>query len=176
MTIMRPPSAADLAPLLSAKGRIPLLPRPHVPRPRLVAALAALVGAHRLTVLSAGAFAGKTTLLAEFARSGAFGRVAWYAVDDVDETGRVMLEGLALAVGASPSGDETHLLARVVGALDAAAGPSVLIMDGVHRSAASAPVVERLLRYLPAGARLLLSGHPQGAPRPSLYHWLEDRG
>jgi len=177
MTRSLSPSVTDLAPLLSAKGRVPLLPRLHIPRPRPVGLLAALARTHRLVLLSAGVFAGKTTLLAEFAASGEAGRVFWYSVDEVDETPRVVLEGLVYAVGAPDDpGDDTHLLARIVGVLGATTGPTVLIMDDIHRSSACAPVVERLLRYLPSDTCLVLSGHPRETALPSLYRWLEDQG
>src|SRR5256714_7406203 len=172
------PSLSDsgLAPLLAAKGRLPLLPHPHIPRPRRIAALVTLLREHRLVVLSAGAFAGKTTLLAELVRTERAARTFWYTVDEVDEGARVLLEGLAYAIsGTVPPGDEAHLLAHVVGALDTEAGTTVLIVDDVHRSAACLPLVERLLRYLPPRAHLLLSGRPHRAPRPPLWRWLEDQ-
>src|SRR5436309_12944866 len=167
-------SDTGLAPLLAAKGRIPLLPHPHVPRPRRIAALATLLREHRLVVLSAGAFAGKTTLLAELVRTEHAARTFWYTVDEVDEGARVLLEGLAYAVsGTMPPGDEAHLLAHLVGALEAEAGTTVLIVDDVHRSVACLPLVERLLRYLPPHAHLLPSGRPHRAPTPPLLRWLQ---
>ena len=128
------------------------------------AALTTLLREHRLVVLSAGAlsagaFAGKTTLLAELVRIERAARTFWYTVDEVDEGARVLLEGLA----------------HIVAALDAAAGTTVLIVDDVHRSAACLPLVERLLRYLPPHAHVLLSGRPHHAPRPPLWRWLEDQ-
>jgi len=193
MTTSQPEPRAgttDLAPLLAAKGRLPLLPHPHVPRPRLTAMLADLVRTHRLVLLSAGSLAGKTALLAAFAHAPVAGmRVYWYAVDDVDETPRMLLEGLARAVsGTAPSGNEVRLLAHIVGALDTGAGmgagmgagtdteTALLILDDVHRSAASVPVVERLLRYLPPRARLLLSSHPGRLSFSPLWQGLEDQG
>lgn len=169
-------SPVSLAPLLAAKGRVPLLPQPHVPRPRLVAALDALVHAHRLVMLSAGAFAGKTTLLAELAASTGAARVFWYTVDEIDDTPRVLLEGLAHAVsGILPAGDEVHVLAHIVGLLDAQAQTTLLIIDDIHRSAACLPLVERLLRYVPPHAHVLLSGRSHSRPLLPLWHWLEDR-
>lgn len=188
MTSQRLRSPSALAPLLAAKGRLPLLPHPHVPRERHIAALTALVRAHRLVALSAGAFAGKTTLLAEFARGtrstqrvddGGPLRVFWYTVDEIDDTPRVLLEGLAHAVsGTAPAGDEAHLLAHVVGTLDMGSDDTVLIVDDVHRAAACLPLIERLLRYLPPRAHLLVSGRPPlatGTQRSALWLWLEDQ-
>jgi len=170
-------TGADLAPLLLAKGRIPPLPRPHVPRPRLVATLAALTRTHRLVVLSAGSLAGKTTLLAEFARAGAIERVFWYSIDEVDKNPRVLLEGLAQAVGAAAMfGDEMRLVAQIVRSLDAEREHTLLMVDDIHRSGCGASVLERILRYLPPRAHVLLGGQPRHAPPPALYQWLEDRG
>ncbi len=177
MSLTQSSSNPGLAPLLAAKGYVPLLPCPHVPRPRLVAALVAAVCAHRLVSLTAGPLTGKTTLLAELADTGSLGRVFWYSVDEVDDSPRVLLEGLARTVGsAAVPVDETHTLGQIIGALDAEAETVVLILDDVHRSPAARPVIERILRYLPAHAHLVLGGHPEHDPPSALYRWLEDRG
>jgi len=173
-----PPSVdAAIGPLLAAKGRIPLLPRPHVPRPRPVGTLAMALRTHRLVLLSAGALTGKTTLLAELAGVEPADRVLWYSVDELDDTPRVMMEGLVRAIGELPTAsDETHLLAQLVGALASVTGTTALILDDIHRSSIGVRVAARLLRYLPPRAHLLLSGHPHHEPDPALVRWLEDRG
>src|ERR687885_2119145 len=56
-------SDTGLTPLLAAKGRIPLLPHPHIPRPHRIAALVTLLREHRLVVLSAGGVPGQNSLL-----------------------------------------------------------------------------------------------------------------
>ena len=153
-----------------------MLPNPHIPRPGRTDTLAALLRAYRLVVLSAGAFAGKTTLLAELIHNELAMRIFWYTVDEVDDSARVLLEGLAHAVsGAVPVGNEAHLLAHIVGVLDADLRPVALVMDDVHRSTACLPLVARLLRYLPPQAHLLLSGRPQSTPRPLIWRWLDDQ-
>src|SRR5437764_14653316 len=89
------PSLSDsgLAPLLAAKGRIPLLPHPHIPRPRRIAALVTLLREHRLVVLSAGAFAGKTTLVAGLVRTQRRPRTLWSTVHGADDGARLPLGG-----------------------------------------------------------------------------------
>jgi LuxR family maltose regulon positive regulatory protein len=74
------------APLLSTKLHIPS-PRPgRVPRPHLVARLNAGLGIHKLTLISAPAGFGKTTLLGEWAHSlrAAGTAVAWISLDSGD--------------------------------------------------------------------------------------------
>jgi tetratricopeptide (TPR) repeat protein len=170
-------SPSNLAPLLTAKGHVPLLPCPHVPRPRLVAALVAAVRSHRLVLLSAGPLTGKTTLLAELVGTELSGHAFWYSVDEMDDSPHVLLEGLARAVGSDAVSDgETHALGQIIGVLDAGEKTTVLILDDIHRSPAAVSVVERVLRYLPPRAHLLLGGHPEDGPPSALYRWLEDRG
>jgi len=171
---LQPGSRLD--PLFAAKARVALLPQPHVPRPRVTMALAALVRGRRLVLLSAGALTGKTTALAELAATLAGSRVFWYTVDDVDTSARTMLEGIALAVDArGPAGDDLQLLAAIIHALSAP-GDAVLILDDIHRGSGGAAVIDGILRYLPPHARLVLSGRPQALPDVALLRWLEDRG
>jgi len=167
-----------LNPILVAKGRIPPLPSPYVPRPHLVTAVVGATRTHRLVVLAAGAFAGKTTLLTESARAPGIGRVYWYSVDEIDATAETLLAGLTHAVHGivPPVGDELHLLGTLIGVLEAQLGRTVLILDDIHRAAAVVEVVDRLLRYLPPCTCLLLSGRPTRSFLPPLYHWLDDRG
>ena len=164
-------------PLLAAKARVPALPRPHIPRPHLVAALLDALSCHRLVMLTAGGLSGKTCLLTELAGCAPTWRVFWYSVDDLDAGARALLEGLALAVaGHVPSGDDTQVLARIIGELDADPAPCVLIIDDCHRAADLPAIADRLLRYLPLQARLLLSARPSPSALPALCRWLEDRG
>ncbi len=171
------PAAPGRDAILAAKGRIPPLPVPHVPRPRAAALLGSAVRTHRLVILAAGALTGKTTLLAELAGSSGIRCAGWYSVDEADVTAAMLLEGLVRATGGTAiGGDEAHLLGAVVAALDGANAGGVLILDDVHRAPAATEVVDRLLRYLPQAAQLVLSGWPGRLPAPPLVQWLDDRG
>src|SRR5205823_15009883 len=73
------------------------------------------------------------------------------------------------------TGDAVHVHRHVDGAPDAHAGTTVLRVDDELRAAACLPLVERVLRYLPPRAHVLLIGRPHRAPRPPLWRWLEDQ-
>lgn len=89
----------DRSALFDAKSHIPLLPRDHVPRPRLSHALSNALQSRRLVFLTAGAMTGKTTVLADWARTRREEVVHWYTVDDIDESASLLLTGLIQAVG-----------------------------------------------------------------------------
>ncbi len=166
-----------LASLFAAKARVPLLPRGHVPRPERLAELLSASRSVRLVEVIGAGLAGKTTLLAEFARSLDPRSILWYTLDELDETTRSLFEGLASAViGDIPPGDETHLLAAIIDALARRPGPVVLILDDAHRSAAAGAVIGRLLRYLPGHVCLMVAGREGGAAPAALRRWLEDQG
>jgi LuxR family maltose regulon positive regulatory protein len=99
----QPPVGAQERPLLRTKLYIPPLRREHVPRPRLIERLNE--GMHRkLTLLSASAGFGKTTLLGEWVaaqeRREPKVRIAWLSLDegDNDPTNREIGERLTLAL------------------------------------------------------------------------------
>ena len=72
------------APILATKLYIPPLRRRSVPRPRLVERLnEGLSAGHRLTLVSAPAGFGKTTLVGEWV-AGCGRRAAWLSLDDGD--------------------------------------------------------------------------------------------
>jgi DNA-binding SARP family transcriptional activator len=149
-----------LNPLFRAKIRVPLLPEPHVSRPRVVSALRTSLR-RRVTLLVSPAGSGKTTALSELARS-LDAPASWYTIDELDRDDLAVLHGLALAVGAVPtsSRDRQAHLAQVINALDQGATPSRLILDDVHRltdSRAQQALCD-LIRYLPRNARLILAG------------------
>lgn len=142
--------------LAETKLRPPLAQAGAIERsvlPRLVDG----VRAHRLTLLSAPAGYGKTSLLGELARTPAL-TVAWYSVDaDDDDPGR-LLAGLGrsvdLALGTlapawsapldePPARPGAALLDRVE---RAAPDPFVLILDDLHL--VTAPAVHELLAWL----------------------------
>ena len=119
----------------------------------------------RVTVLSAQAGSGKTSLLRAWAdRSIDARRVAFVSVDrDQPNAQRFWsavldaIRGPAPAATASPDGDE--LVDRVLSELAERVEPVVLIVDDLHelRSAEALTQLERLLAILPNSARVVLS-------------------
>lgn len=167
----------------SGRGRTPAgkltVPRaPHgvVPRSRCDEALAATIAGHRLTLVSAPAGFGKTTLLAQWAAA-APEPVAWVSLDPLDdEPGRlagVLGDALArLAPGALPEDDaaDDRALASVarrvdavVAALEGLPPETVVVLDDVHLLSArtAREVLGPVLRY--GGPRFVLAGRYDAA-------------
>jgi len=155
--------------VIRAKLAIPSLPEERVERPELERRLAALIARHRVVVVSATAGAGKTTAVAS-----AVGRldqpVAWLTVDRTDAApGRLVtyLEA-ALASAVPPVADTaTRALAaglphaEAAGLLAEAIGgeQTVFVLDDLERLngvSEAWDVLEGLLRYAPAGMRVVL--------------------
>jgi ATP/maltotriose-dependent transcriptional regulator MalT len=146
-------------------------PRPDhlVPRPRLDAALAALLRRHRVVRVCATAGAGKTTTVADGARKLGI-PVAWLAVDHTDAApGRLLtyIEAALAEVVPSVKGAATRALAaglphrEAVGLLAQSAdeGEVVFVLDELERlgdSAEAWAVIESLVRYAPAAMRIVL--------------------
>jgi LuxR family maltose regulon positive regulatory protein len=162
--------ACELPVTVVTKLRAPRLGRDHVPRPRLLRLLDQGERC-RLTLVSAPAGFGKTTLLAHWA--GTTGRpVAWLTLDESDAEPapfwRRVLEALERGLpdfdprGRRPDAD----------AVLAIPTPAVLVLDDVHRIAAagSRDTVRRLVEAAPSGLQLVLSSRvdpplPLGALR-----------
>jgi ATP/maltotriose-dependent transcriptional regulator MalT/DNA-binding SARP family transcriptional activator len=163
-----------LNPLFSGKTRAPVLPRPYLARPRLLAALRQS-SRRRVTVITAPAGAGKTTLLADFAR-GVHQSCAWYSIDDLDDSPIAFLHGIALAVGcrSTRSLDALGYLAQIVERLRTPAAPRTLIIDDIHRLSPppAARALSDLVRYLPPPTRLILAGRGIPAEINNLLDWL----
>ena len=165
-------------PLIETKLRRPD-PRPGlVPRADLVARLDAAVAAHRLTVVSAAAGWGKTTLVGDW-----LGTIdlptAWVALDASDNDParfwRYLSEALARAgvaldvqaVGALSGADETREvgLSELINAIADAPGRTVIALDDYHVDhRAGHPRVDRLPRA--ADARHAPAGDRPRAPTP----------
>jgi LuxR family maltose regulon positive regulatory protein len=171
-------------PLLSTKLCIPPVRPELVPRPRLVERLnAGLLGqsgsfARKLTLISAPAGFGKTTLLSEWAHSGDRSEtcpyVTWLSLDERDNDLAHFLAYLIAAlqkidedVGASllnafqspqrPPIEE--LLTALINQIDAIPERSVLILDDYHLVTAQ-PIhdaVAFLLDYLPVNMHLVIA-------------------
>jgi ATP/maltotriose-dependent transcriptional regulator MalT/DNA-binding SARP family transcriptional activator len=170
--------------VIRAKFAIPSLPEERVARPRLERRLASLISRHRVVVVSATAGAGKTTAVASAVR-GLEQPVAWLTLDRTDAApGRLVtyLEA-ALAMVAPPVADTaTRALAagiphaEAAGLLAEAVGrtPAVFVLDELERlngASESWEVLESLLRYAPAGLRMVLISRraipAQAAPAPA---------
>ena len=155
--------------LVQAKLAAPDLDDRLVPRPRLDADIAHLLGRHPALVVSAVAGAGKTVAVAQALR--ALGRpAAWVRLDDSDGSAGRLVVYLEAAIGrhhptvagrasaalrdGAPTTDSAALLVE-----DLAGSDLVVVCDNVERvgsSAAAMAVLSAVARYLPAGTNLVL--------------------
>ncbi|MGA9532721.1 MAG: LuxR C-terminal-related transcriptional regulator [Anaerolineales bacterium] len=71
-------------PLLATKTRTPDRPQAHVIRPRLIRKLDAQAAGHRLTLVTAPAGYGKSTLLSQWAEESS-SAVGWYSISEDDQ-------------------------------------------------------------------------------------------
>ena len=159
--------------LLQAKLRMPPVRREHLPRPRLHALLRTGLES-RLTLLSAPAGFGKTTLLSEWL-SALDLPVAWLSLDEQDNAWPRFLAYILTALqsvdpsmgagllGALESPDPPsfdHFLSALPRDLAAIRRPFVLVLDDFH--VLVDPKVHELLTYLidnqPPGMRLVIAG------------------
>ncbi len=161
-------------PLLGTKLYVPRLRRGSVGRPRLMSRMDAGADA-RLTLISAPAGFGKTTLLAAWLQQAATAdrSVAWLSLDAADNEPTsfwsyvaTALERAARGVGtrvldalaASPAPTEL-MLTTLLNELDAAAGEVWLVLDDYHLidSHEINEGVAFLLEHLPAQAHVVIS-------------------
>ncbi|HUA30398.1 MAG TPA: LuxR C-terminal-related transcriptional regulator [Streptosporangiaceae bacterium] len=163
--------AADGPELLGDKLRIPQ-PGVAVLRRSRVIDLLARAAAHRVTVVSGPAGAGKTVACASWAAATpAARRVAWLTLDEADRDPARFWTYVraALARAAGVRADFTSALQdaapdeyplRVVEAAQLLSEPLTLVLDDVHELA-DGPVLgglDLLLRHAPPTLRLILSG------------------
>jgi LuxR family transcriptional regulator, maltose regulon positive regulatory protein len=158
-------------PLLEDKLRVPRLTLEVLRRRRVTGLIEAAV-AHRVTMVSGPAGAGKTVACAAWAAARPAARQpAWLTVDAEDrEPARFWSYVLAALVRARAVGaDEAGQLAaappeayplRIVMAVRNLADPVVLVIDDAHELAGSATLagLDQLIKHAPAGLRLVLSG------------------
>ncbi|MFG2304023.1 LuxR C-terminal-related transcriptional regulator [Actinacidiphila glaucinigra] len=159
-------------------------PRQFVPRPRLLRRLD--TAAEPVVVVSAPPGAGKSVLLADWARAleARDGRVAWLEVDAYDNTPARLWAGILAALRPlrpglptpPPAGAWTleawveDLLPRLLGALGEGE-PLTLVLDGLDRltDRAALRCLGDFLTALPGGVRAVLATrHLPGAPVPAL--------
>lgn len=160
----------------AGKISVPRPPQGAVARPRCREALAACVADHRLTVVSAPAGYGKTTLVAGWAAA-ADDPVAWVSLDPLDDDPGRLTRVIADAVSAMcPAAAEilealdergtrgvAHRVDALVGALERLPPGPVVVLDDVHLLSARTArhVLGPLLRY--PGPRYVLAGRYDAA-------------
>src|SRR4051794_37331517 len=163
-----------MAPLLETKLHVPTPRRGLVTRPRLIERLSR-VGESALTLLSAPAGFGKTTLLTEWlAAAPADGpSVAWLSLDERDNdpslSWRYVVAALRTAVPAvgagalsllqTPQSSMDAVLATLLNELDAVPGDVVLVLDNYHliEDRDVNDGVAFLLEHLPSQVHLLIA-------------------
>jgi LuxR family maltose regulon positive regulatory protein len=166
---------ADTAPVAAAKVRIPATGSAVLVRERLHVLLdAAVAGTDvgpSVTLVCAPAGAGKTTMLATWARqrverSGS--RVAWVSVDTEDDDPVLLWTAVLRAleacgvqdVATTPVGRPcVAFVAALIAAVERSPEPIVLILDGVHdlRSDDAIQTVNFLLRHCPPTLPVVLA-------------------
>lgn len=145
--------------LLTTKISIPPLRSARVARPRLLSALRS-GASQKLTLVSAPAGSGKTTLLAAWAADSGL-PIAWYSIDEADNTPERFLAYLAAALQnvIRGAGDEIQVLLRapqfpsqaeivasLINPLTEAAAPLYLVLDDYHLI--SDPAIQALMILL----------------------------
>jgi len=156
--------------LLAARFAVPELPSHHVARPRLMELLDRAAAAP-LTLVSAPAGSGKTTLVAAWTRRrGAVRRTAWVTLEpddlDPDRFWRVVLEGLrrqgvgvpeATGGVGTPAPEFAPAVARLVVAAAGLTEPVTLVLDGCELAATGvAGDLDFLLRHAGPHLRVVI--------------------
>jgi LuxR family maltose regulon positive regulatory protein len=166
------PEAEQRMALLVTKLSHPLLPSSLVARERLLSRLDTALS-HPLTLLSASAGWGKTTLLSSWAVRSAVS-IAWLSLDELDNDPtrfwvsvlaalRTCLPGVgetALAMLRSPQSPRlTTVLTTLLNELSGLAEPTVLLLDDYHviEEQAIHDALLFLLEHLPAHVHLVLA-------------------
>jgi LuxR family transcriptional regulator, maltose regulon positive regulatory protein len=156
----------------AAKVGPPVLPTGFVPRDHLSALVEATAMAAPVTTLRAHAGAGKTLLLADWARTSAVA-TAWVSLDPTDDRPGRLPAAVAHAVAArmpalagalldaSPDGpDDPVTTGHLLTVLDTLPHEVRLVLDDVQELTDPAVLdeLETMIRYRPARLRLVLSG------------------
>ena len=152
--------------LLATKLFIPSLRAEHISRPRLVTYLNTCFS-HKLTLVSAPAGYGKTTLISEWAKSCTC-PVAWLSIDEGDNDPARLSEylytafqkaGIPAASPESSSPDPPGILGPLINSLSAKSEPAVLILDDYHliSSKAAHNCLAFLLEHQPDNLHIILA-------------------
>ncbi len=155
----------------AAKVGLPALPTGFVPRDHLSALLEEAAAAAAVTTLRAHAGAGKTLLLADWARTSPVA-TAWVSLDPTDDRPGRLPAAVAHAVAAcvpdlagalvDPSPDDPDPLTtgHLLAVLDTLPDEVRLVLDDVQELTDPAVLdeLETMVRYRPARLRLVLSG------------------
>lgn len=161
-------------PILATKLYLPLLRTGVVPRPHLIQRLnEGLASGHKLTLITAPAGFGKTTLVGEWI--GACGcPVAWLSLDEADnDPARFLLylvaalqtvkagigEGLLAALQSPQPPSIEPILTLLLNEIAAFQGPFVLVLDDYHEIDARSvdQALTFLLEHLPLQMRLVIT-------------------
>ncbi len=154
--------------VIPTKLHVPRLPARAISRPRLEASWETWAD-KRLILITAGAGFGKTSFVAARART-SDRPCAWFALDELDQDvhrfAAHLLRTVRRAAGEAVPADEDEadlqpeqVLAQVVRVLRDCPRGCLLVLDDVHLVAPAAPVlglIERLVRFLPEGATVVL--------------------
>lgn len=142
-----------------------------LPRPRLVDRLRAEVSSRQVTLISAPAGSGKTTLIVNLLRSAPDLRAAWLTLDDEDDDSSVFIIGVVSALrtlaanfGTSlDTADPNSTLRQMVGGLindilTCFSEPFVLVLDNLHRiqNPALYEVLDYWIDHMPPQMRLIV--------------------
>ena len=159
--------------VLASKIQIPIQPQKIVPRPRLQALLEHQVIHHKLTLISAPAGYGKTTLLANWARASSL-PVAWLSITGEEEGLEHFLRYLLVAwetvkpdIVETPVGlllgslmpDRKAILSAFVNAGEQSPGHLAFVLDDYHliEDTAIDDAVAFLLDHLPTKLHFILA-------------------
>lgn len=159
--------------VLASKLHVPVRPHGMVPRPRLQATLEHQIVHHKLTLISAPAGYGKTTLLADWARASSL-PVAWLSIsgeeDDIESFLRYLLaawEAVQPDIAETPLGillgsqmpDIEAVLAALINAADQVPNHLAFALDDYHliEDTAIQNAVTFILDHLPPKLHFILA-------------------
>jgi LuxR family transcriptional regulator, maltose regulon positive regulatory protein len=137
--VSRAPSKAARARPWDTPDRIPLVHEQAVRRGRLTASLEAAIE-RPLTLIAAAAGAGKTLLMADWARQHrASGRVTWLTLTADESTAKGLWRALAPALGKAaaagpPPATPEAVADRILASLRTARRPVALVLDDFHEA------------------------------------------
>ena len=160
-----------------AQVRVPESCVPILARPRVTGQIGTAIAAHRVTLVSGPAGAGKTVACATWAAAPPSGtKVAWVSLDSGDRKAaglwRDVLSALAVAgagrlVADLPGASDHTFPQRLAERAARLSGPLVLVLDDIGELAGTPALsgLDQLIKHGPPQLRLVLAGrHPAGLP------------